>query len=156
MWWFWTVYGSMLLAMAAWGLWLRARWKDMPDLANIVYDERIASGELPKSVSREQFTTAFIQTDGPRMQTYRWVAASVSLILLPVLVRLFNGIWHLVWVASGKPGVFEAGFMIHTFSTFLFSMGTIITILFFTMRRYYKTAPPSLRTQVRSFSGDTA
>jgi len=156
MWWFWTVYGSMLAAMVAWGLWLRNRWREMPELANVVYDERIKSGELPKSVKREDFTAAFIETDGPRRETYRWVAATASVILLPLLVRLFNSIWHFFWILSGKPLVFEAGFMMHTFCTFLFAMGIIIGIIYFSTRRYYATAPRSLRAQVRDMIGDTA
>ena len=155
MWWFWTVYGSMIAAMVAWGFWLRARWKDMPELAGIVYDERIATGELPRDVSRERFTDAFVEAEGPRIHTYRWVAAAASILLLPILVRVFNVIWDFVWVMVGKPRVFEAGFMMHTFCTFLFAMSVIVAILFFTMRRYYKTAPPSLKKQLRTLTGET-
>jgi len=156
MWWFWTVYGSMIAAMIAWGIWLRRRWQEMPELANVVYDERIKSGELPKSIKRDGFTAAFIQTDGPRRETYRWAAATASIILLPVMVKLFNVIWNFFWVLSEKPRVFEEGLMMHTFCTFLFAMGTIISIIYFSTRRYYSTAPPSLRKQIRGLMGDTA
>ena len=156
MWWFWTVYGSALLALIGWGLWLRARWKDMPGLADTVYDERIDSGELPKHMNRDAFTTAFIESEGPRRETYRWGAAIASLLLLPILVRVFNTIWNLFWAAAGRPAVFEEGHMIHTFCTYLFAMGAVITILYFTMRRYYRAAPPSLKSQIRKLTGDTA
>ena len=156
MWWFWTVYGSALAALIGWGVWLYLRWKDMPDLAETVYDERIASGELPKRTNREAFAAAFIESEGPRRETYRWAAAISSLLLLPILVRIFNIIWNLFWAAAGKPGVFEEGYMIHTFSTYLFAMGVVITILYFTMRRYYRSAPPSLKAQIRKLNGDAA
>lgn len=156
MWWFWTVYGSTLAALIGWGAWLYLRWKDMPELAGAVYEERIASGELPKSVNREVFTNAFTESEGPRRQTYRWAAAIASLLLLPILVRIFNVLWNIGWAASGKPEVFEEGYMTHTFCTYLFAMGVVITILYFTMRRYYRAAPPSLKTQLRRLNGDTA
>ena len=156
MWWFWTVYGSMIAAMVGWGLWLNNRWKEMPDLAETVYSERIKSGELPKSVNRGVFTTAFIETEGPRRETYRWLAATASIILLPLLVRLFNGIWHFFWLMADKPRIFEAGLMMHTFCTFLFAMGIIIGIIYYSTRRYYSTAPKSLRAQVRDMIGETA
>jgi len=156
MWWFWTVYGSALVALIAWGLWLRKRWQEMPELASTVYDERIKSGEISKKISRERFSEAFIKTDGPRRETYRWGAAISSLLLLPILVRIFNVIWNFMWAVAGKPGVFEEGYMIHTFSTYLFAMGVVITILFFTMRRFYRDAPPSLKTQLRKLTEESA
>lgn len=156
MWWFWTVYGSMILAMVAWGFWLRKRWGEMPELANIVYDERIASGELPKRVKRDDFVDAFVSAESPRRETYRWIAASASILLLPILVRVFNVIWNFFWVLAGKPPVFEIGTMMHTFMTFLFAMGVIITIIYFSTRRFYSTAPLSLRKQVRELIGENS
>ena len=156
MWWFWTVYGSALLALIGWGVWLRVRWRDMPDLADTVYEERIKSGEIPKKITREAFTAAFIESEGPRRETYRWAAAISSLLLLPVLVRIFNLIWNAFWAIAGKPPVFSEGYMIHTFCTYLFAMGVVIMILYFTMRRYYQSAPPSLKAQIRKLTGDAA
>ena len=155
MWWFWILYGSMIIAMIVWGIWLRNRWQEMPELADIVYDERIKSGELPKKVQREDFTSAFIETEGPRRETYRWVAAITSVFALPLLVRSFNGIWNFFWHILGRPPVYEQGYMLHTFCTFLFAMGVIILILFFTMRRYFRAAPRSLKAQVRDLVGET-
>ena len=145
-----------LLGFSAWGYWLWRKWRDLPHFADTVYEARREQGELGKAITRDMFRQIYTRCEAPRRQTYRFTAALLSTLLLPVSVFSFNRIWDFFWRLAGAPqGPFERGFMLHTFLTFIFVMAVAVGIIYLWLRHFHRHAPPSLKSEIRRLEGDT-
>ena len=147
-------YGLMFAALALWGAWIIFKWRELPDYSNAVFNSMKEKGLLSDKIDREAFMEIFIRCEAPLAATYRWVAALVSLIALPLLVLGFNEAWDLAWRMGGAvEGPMQRGYMFHVFMTFVFVMGVVVGFLYLITSHYYRNAPPSLKSEIRRLEG---
>lgn len=152
-----TFYALMFVALGLWGLYLFMKWRELPDFSNAVYNSMREKGLLSEKVSREEFMEVFLVCEAPLAASYRWFAAAVSLLSLPLLVSGFNFIWDSAWRFSGAvPGPLESGYMLHIFMTFCAVMGIIVGFLYLVTSHYYRNAPPTLKSEIRRLEGKEA
>lgn len=149
-----AIYFLMLLGLLAWGGTIAWSWKQTKDFAPEVLAAKKDAGELPDSVSHEEFTDLYLRSEGPRGGTYFFVCAAFLLILLAPFIAGFNQVWKILWVISGQSPVFEIGTLIHTFSLFLAFMALSIGTLALAMRRFYALTPPTMRQIVQDLNGE--
>ena len=103
------------------------------------------------------FKTIFIRCEAPMAATYRWFAALISLLALPPLISVFNFEWDTVWRWKGAvAGPLERGYMLHLFMTFVVVMAVIVGFLYLVTARYYRNAPPSLKSEIRRLEKEKA
>ncbi len=146
-------YFVLLAALVAWGGFVAWRWKSARDFAHEVLAVKQKEGELPASVSPDEFQDLYLRSEGPRGMTYLFVCAAIVLLLLAPFVAAFNAIWTALWVMTGQSPVFETGTLIHTFSIFLAYFGTTVALLATAMRRYHALAPPNFKQVLRDLNG---
>jgi hypothetical protein len=152
-----TFYALMFVALGLWGLYLLMKWRELPEFSNAVYKSMREKGLLSEKVSREEFKEAFIRCEAPIAASYRWVAALISLVGLPLLISGFNFLWDSIWRFNGAiAGPFERGYMLHVFMTFVVVMGIVVGFLYLVTSHYYRNAPPSLKSEIRRLEGDKA
>ncbi|WP_018149644.1 hypothetical protein [Henriciella marina] len=150
-----TFYAMMFVALGLWGIWILMKWRELPTFSKAVYTSMREKNLLSDRVSQEDFKEIFIRTEAPLAASYRWGAALVSLLALPLLVMGFNNLWDLMWRLGGAvPGPFERGYMFNVFMTFVFVMGVIVLFLYAVTSHYYRNAPPSLKSEIRRLEGD--
>ncbi len=143
------VYFALVVAVVAWGVHLGLRWKRVKDFAPQLLKLRQESGELPGSVTSEEFTDLYLRAEGPRAGTYTFACAALMTAGLAPLSTVFNMVWDGFWKLSGESPVFEQGTLIHTFSFFLVVMGVGIALLAAAMHRYHTLTPPNLKQVIR-------
>jgi hypothetical protein len=152
-----TFYGLMFVALGLWGIYLWMKWRELPDFSNAVYNSMRDKGLLSDRIEREDFKTIFIRCEAPMAATYRWFAALISLLALPPLISVFNFAWDTVWRWTGAvAGPLERGYMLHLFMTFVVVMAVIVGFLYLVTARYYRNAPPSLKSEIRRLEKEKA
>lgn len=149
-----TFYALMFVALGLWGLWILMKWRELPTFSDAVYDSMKEKELLSDKVTQEDFREIFIRTEAPLAASYRWGAALVSLLALPLLVMGFNNLWDIFWRLGGAvEGPMERGYMFNIFMTFLFVMGVVVLFLYAVTSHYYRNAPPSLKSEIRRLEG---
>ena len=149
-----TFYALMFVARGLWGLWIVMKWRELPTFSDAVYNSMKEKKLLSDKVTQEDFRAIFIRTEAPLAASYRWGAALVSLLALPLLVMGFNNLWDLLWRLGGAvEGPMERGYMFNVFMTFLFVMGVVVLFLYAVTSHYYRNAPPSLKSEIRRLEG---
>ena len=149
-----TFYALMFVALGLWGLWIVMKWRELPTFSDAVYNSMQEKKLLSDKVTQEDFRAIFIRTEAPLAASYRWGAALVSLLALPLLVMGFNNLWDLLWRLGGAvEGPMERGYMFNVFMTFLFVMGVVVLFLYAVTSHYYRNAPPSLKSEIRRLEG---
>ena len=144
----------MFVSLGLWGLWILMKWRELPTFSDAVYDSMKEKELLSDKVTQEDFREIFIRTEAPLAASYRWGAALVSLLALPLLVMGFNNLWDIFWRLGGAvEGPMERGYMFNIFMTFLFVMGVVVLFLYAVTSHYYRNAPPSLKSEIRRLEG---
>ena len=149
-----TFYALTFVALGIWGIWLLVKWRELPDFSNAVYHSMREKGLISDRVRQEDFKESFIRCEAPLAASYRWAAAFVSLVGLPLLIMAFNRTWDFFWRLGGAvPGPLERGYMFHLFMTFVFVMGVVVALLYFVTAHYYRNVPPSLKSEIKRLEG---
>lgn len=145
---------ALLVLYLLWGGFLAWRWRATQRLGADVYAAKREQGELKPDVSAAAFLPAFMASEGPRAPTYFFLSALACTLALPPLMAGFGLLWEAVWQGTGAWPPTGPGTLVHTFSLFLFSMGVMIGVLAFAMRRYHLNAPPNLKRAIDDLNGD--
>ncbi len=153
--WITFFYFAMFVPVLIWAGLLAWRWRTLPEFAGEVYDSNVEKGLLNGKIDREAYIRSFVKSEGPRSGIYRCATALAALLALPALVSLFNTIWDTLWRFFGAvEGPYERGYMLHTFLTFLFVMAVLVGVLYLVTAYYYRTAPPTLTSEIKRLEGD--
>ncbi|MEZ5997788.1 MAG: hypothetical protein R3B98_03735 [Hyphomonas sp.] len=148
-----TFYILIVLALVGWGSAIAWKWKTVRDFAGDVLAAKKRDGELPASVTEDMFRDLYVRSEGPRGQTYFFACAALLFLLLGPFVAVFNSVWKMFWMMSGRSPVFETGTLVHTFMVFLAFMGVTIALLAAAMRRFHALTPPNLKQVLRDLNG---
>ncbi len=149
------IYACLFVALLAWGGFVLWRWKDTRDFAGEFLALRKQSAEIPEEVTDAEFTPLYVASEGPRAQTYLFLSALFVTVMLPVFAKLFNLVWHVIWVGVGRSLVFEVGTLVHTFCMFLGIVGLIVGVLALSMHRFYSKMPRDLKHVLRDLNEST-
>ncbi|MEM9739061.1 MAG: hypothetical protein AAF829_04270 [Pseudomonadota bacterium] len=140
---------AMVLGILGWGSVLALRWWQTISEADDIYARKRELGELLPHVELDDFKPAYIAAEAPVKGTHMFAAAATSMVLMPLGVWFFSALWYEIWLLAGRIEIAANGTMIHTFSTFVFIMGIMIAVLYFSMKRHYENLPQSLSAAIR-------
>ncbi|MEL6568730.1 MAG: hypothetical protein AAFQ22_09950 [Pseudomonadota bacterium] len=140
---------AMVLGILVWAGVLAWRWWQTFQEVGEMYARKRELGELLPHVELEDFKPAYIAAEAPVKGTHIFAAATTSLVLMPLGIWFFGALWYEIWLLAGRNEVAANGTMIHTFATFVFIMGIMIAVLYWTMKRYYENLPLSLGAAIR-------
>ena len=148
-------YFGLMAAILAWGGTLAWRWYRLPGFAAEVYDSNVEKELLDPRIDRDAYIASFIKAEGPRLGTYRCLMAFISLLLLPLLIAFFsNLLGNAFFEAELDMGPYDLAQIAMDFLVLLIVMGIFGGGLFLVTAYYYRTRPPSLKTEVRRLEAE--
>ena len=143
-------YLLLLGASLLWAVLLYLRWRGLPEFAGEVYDSHIDKNLLDPGIPRDAYIAAYVQSEGPRLATYRCGLAIGSLLLLPILIPLLSRFLDWVWFQTGLSlGPSNVVQIALDFSIILVVMGLLIGVTSLVTWVYFRRRPPSLRAEIR-------
>ncbi|MEO0754348.1 MAG: hypothetical protein AAFY85_06070 [Pseudomonadota bacterium] len=147
----WVLLG-LALAFLAWGCVLVWRWQQTQRDASVIFSAKREQGEIATPVTEADFAAAYVRSESPRAATYFYLCALVCAVLVPPAIAIFSSAWDEIWALTGGWPPTARGTLVHTFSTFLAAMGTMVAVLAFAMRRYHSNTPPNLRQAIQDLN----
>ena len=110
------------------------------DEARAVYDARLKRDEVKPSEPYAPFERAHLVTSGLRVSLYRLVAGITAIISVPLSVGVVSFLWARVYFLLERPAAMTEGELVHSFFLVLTTMGTLVTVAWVFVRRYYKNS----------------
>ncbi len=145
-----VLYYGLLIAIGGWFAALFWQWRNLPGLAGEIYDSNVEKGLLSDKISRDDYIDCYTKSERPRLGLYRCVTALICLLTLPLLVGFFSNLidaWtyqRSIWYGPADLLQIMFDFCIFLVVMLIYGVG-----LYFVTRHYYKTAPPTLKTQIK-------
>ncbi len=150
--------GPLILAIivSAFGLWggyLLFRQRQTKAEAKDTFTAYKADGTLSKHVSEQAYSEVYMRSEGPRFGKYLFVTALSAAFGVLLGLRVFNFVWNLVWLRTGKLGWFDVGELPHSLATVFLYVGIMFLATWVSMQHYHLRAPGKLRNEIKRLNG---
>jgi len=147
-----TILTVLGLAFALWAGVIAYRLYQARKQVGPVFSALRERGELAGHVPEETFRRAYLAAESPRGGVYTLACALLCTVAIPPMMAVFSEVWHEIWLLTGRFQPAARGTLVYTFSLFLMSMGVMIAVLWFGLRRYHMRRPKDLRRAIRDLN----
>ncbi|MEM9054241.1 MAG: hypothetical protein AAGB16_02855 [Pseudomonadota bacterium] len=143
-------YFGLMAVVLIWGASLAWRWRKLPEFAGQVYDSNVAQEAIDGRIDRDAYIASYVKAEGPRLGTYRCLLAFGFLLSLPILIPFFSWILNTLWFRAGlSMGPADLAQIALDFFVIMIVMAIFVGITYLVTAYYYRTRPPSLKSEIR-------
>ena len=122
--------------------------RGLPGEAKSEYDHRKAAKMISADVTETDFISAYKRVHGARSALYAAGTLFAVAALTPLLLRLLEFLYNLLWIVGGQQREFEPGWLVWQFMLFAGVIAGWALIGFIGARFYYAKLPGSLEMEL--------